>query len=452
MVRKLPNHKFFFDNQLRTIFLHFVRIFNGFQIKEGRDANGFESLKRVPALWGDGSRQAHNIIIENSENTMMSIPRISCYVTGLAMARERASYSGNQDDMLVAERKFDREEETYEGTQGRDYHVTRLMMNPLDITMKVDIVTSNLDQKCQLFEQIYMVFNPMLEMQVYSNPLHWTPIKRVTLQEIEWESQSIPHGADDELNIMSFIFKVEADINPPARVKKQKLIHTIIQELGFEASLDDSFCEDDDKFYNITTPGNHTIRVEDGQITLLGPYKNLIDPATNAVYSWPQLIDMYGELRDGYNKIRLRWVSDINDDSEDIIGYISYDPDVDNILLFTVDPNTLPGTTLSPINAIINPHISLPGHGLPADATGQRYMLTESIGSGTDAWGTLSAELNDIIEYNGSNWVVSLDAATTDTIEVVADLSTGRIFRLVNHNWVDAINADYLAGYFRLMI
>jgi hypothetical protein len=53
-----------------------------------------------------------------------------------------------------------------------------------------------------------------------------------------------------------------------------------------------------------------------------------------------------------------------------------------------------------------------PGVGLPAAATGQRYILVANTGALNGAWGSISGVGdNDIVEYDGTNWFVAYDVS-----------------------------------------
>lgn len=444
--------QYFYDEQIRRVVIQFMRIFGGFKYKSGKDADGNVTYLTVPCVYGDGSRQANQIIRNNSENTINSVPRIACYMSGLRYDNSRSGYQGNVETLLVTERKFDQETGKYTSEIGNRYQVDRLQPAPLDLDFKVDIWTTNSDQKLQLFEQIFILFNPDLDIQTTSSPLDWTGIQTVRLDEIIWDNDGANRGTDDSINVLSMSFTVKSYLNPPARVKRQNLIHTIIQRMGDR--IDDcdgsaSFANGDDPIYTITTPGNHAVQLTGDQLILLGSHKNVLDENGN-VYSWAQLIDEYGEIKVGSSKIRLRWVSDIEDDTKDIIGYISYGV-ADNELIFDVIAETLPLTTLPPINKIINPHELSPGSGLPIATSGQYYLITDEIGSGSINWGSLAAQPNDIIMFDGVNWVVSFPASS-NTLEYLINLDTGVLMNFINHTWQDFINTTYSAGYFRLML
>ena len=63
----------------------------------------------------------------------------------------------------------------------------------------------------------------------------------------------------------------------------------------------------------------------------------------------------------------------------EIVGTIVVDPLDDRILIYDIDPDTLPQNTLNPVDAVINPLTSGPGAGLPAPIIGRRYLIVERI-------------------------------------------------------------------------
>ena len=79
----------FYDGQIRKFLTQFVRILSNFSIDMGKDGAGNQILRQVPVSYGDITRQVANILKNNSENTLVSAPKISAYITGLDYDRER---------------------------------------------------------------------------------------------------------------------------------------------------------------------------------------------------------------------------------------------------------------------------------------------------------------------------------------------------------------------------
>ena len=126
-------------------------------------------------------------------------------------------------------------------------------------------------------------------------------------------------------------------------------------------------------------------------------------------------------------------------------------------MLFTVDEDTLPANSLTPVTAVIDPQRSGPGAGLTAATTGQRYLLTDNIGDSdntdaADSWGNLVASANDIVQYNGSSWFVHFDASATETVEYVTNLNTNLQYKWDGNQWVRSYEGLYAGGKWSLVI
>ena len=139
---------YFYDGQIRRYVTQFMRVFIGFKYKAG---DGEE--KNVPVLYGDMTRQVASIIKDNSENKMMNVPRMACYISGLEMDMSRMSDATFVSKVNIRERRYSDDGQggrEYENNQGGNYTVERLMPTPFKLSMKADLWTSNTDQKLQL--------------------------------------------------------------------------------------------------------------------------------------------------------------------------------------------------------------------------------------------------------------------------------------------------------------
>ena len=135
----------FYDKQIRRYLTQMIRMFSGFSYADGKGA-----LVTVPVSYGDLTRQVANIIRDNSENKMPSAPRMSVYVTGLEMDATRLSDSSYVNKINIRERAVDANGVEYLKKEGKNYTVERLMPTPYNLTVNVDIWSSNTDQKLQI--------------------------------------------------------------------------------------------------------------------------------------------------------------------------------------------------------------------------------------------------------------------------------------------------------------
>jgi hypothetical protein len=546
---------YFYAAQLRQYRLQFIRAFSNFKVNVGTEA--VPELKRVPCRYGDPSRIAQTILQGNSENKMPTTPFISCTVSGLSMAANRRQDPTLVEKVQVNEREYDEESGRYTQDLGNRYTVERYMPVPYDLTMQVDIWTPNLSIKEQLIEQIMMLFNPSVDFQTSNNPLDWTFLSYIEMQEsITWSSRSIPIGTDNPIDVMTMTFKVPIWINPPAKVKRQAIIQQIVTDIiqGYKGQYDWEWSEYEFMSRIITTPGDHSIRLEYAgdssyEIRLLsesGNADDLMNRATvtstrkdtvlvpgnafgfngiridvntadlstfvdqsrillkdtpysiqlynkNALkfindsagdnvfanivgspldnmglvattypggnYAWWRLFEAYGVLKsyaefgNNASQLRIKKNQDLDDDSDDIVGWIDPHPTDQNRIIWRMDPQTVPGMTLLPINAIINPQEKGPNVGLPVPAVGTRYLLTESISDDSYAWSIVDAHENDIIEWSGSGWFVAFDASVnTNTEQRLVNLYTGKVYAWEAGNWRLYIDQLYTPGYWRIAL
>ena len=175
---------------------------------------------------------------------------------------------------------------------------------------------------------------------------------------------------------------------------------------------------------------------------------------------WASVVGMYGTLRPGISYISLE-----QPDGGQVTGTVAFDPTDDRFLLFDIDTGTVPVNTLNPVNAVIDPLISGPGSGLPAPATGQRYLLTQNTGSYTnpestnpDAWSGINgqplvARRNDIIIYDGTRWQIYFDSGSSpDNIQYVTNITTEIQYRWTGTAWVKSYQGLYPGGAWSLTL
>lgn len=249
---------------------------------------------------------------------------------------------------------------------------------------------------------------------------------------------------------MSITLKLPFWISPPAQVTQQNLIEQVVTNM-YEGMNEDDVDADNLLQRDITTPGNHAIEVTGGKIKLLGSEGSEVD-SSGVTFKWAPLLDVYGQMRPTVSQLRLKTNPNLDDDTGDIIGTIQFDSANSNELFWQVDLDTLPGNTLQPVDAVIDPLRSFPvGGGLPAPAPLRRYLLLNDIGP-SQAWGDLTARANDVIEFRSGSWVVAFASVGATDVEYLLNLHTGRQLRWNGYDWGLTIDGQYPAGYWRLSL
>lgn len=235
---------FFYDAQVRRYIIQFIRMVSNFQVEFGKNNTGAIALQRVPVVYGDSSRQVASIIKQGSENIMNSVPCMAVYVSNLQYDRDRVQNPTFVGKLNLRERYYDPLTGDYTTTQGDVLTVERLMPVPYKLTLKLDIWTSNTEQKLQLLEQLCTLFNPALEIQSTDNYIDWTSLTYVLLTNVEWSNRVVPVNSEIPIDIASLTFEIPIFISAPALVKKLGVIQKIV------ASIYDAAGNVTDAIYN----------------------------------------------------------------------------------------------------------------------------------------------------------------------------------------------------------
>jgi hypothetical protein len=456
--------QFFYDAQIRRFLLQFTRVFSNFQVEYGREEDGSAALIRVPVRYGDWSRLGQSVLQGNSASAMPSAPIMTFYITGLSYDRPRMQDPYFVSKLQVRQRYYDEDTATYETAQGNAFTVERLMPSPYRMTINLDIWTSNTNQKWQLIEQIAPLFNPALEIQSTDNFLDWTSLSVIELDSTNYSSRTIPLGTENPIDIATMTFSIPIWLSSPAKVKKLGAVEKIIASV-FDASGDaNEAIANSDLLLGTRqrfTPWMYPVLLLGNRLQILKQSNLVNEPNTSTQLPdspdsnelWPAVIGAYGGFRPGITQIRLNspW-----DEDTDVIGTVSQDPTDERFLLFDVDTDTVPQNTLAPVDAVIDPFVSGPGAGLPVAAVGQRYLLLNNVGSpdsqvSTAAWGSLLAQANDIVEYDGTEWIVAFESSSSD-VEFMTNITTGLQYRWTGEQWVKSYEGIYPGGTWSIVI
>ena len=443
-----------YDSQIRRFVLQFIRMVSNFQVEFGQDSAGNRTLQTVPVYYGDVSRQAAMILKSNSENTLNAVPAMAAYISGLTYDRDRVLNPSFEGSLRIREQVYNQDTQSFTGRQDSLYTVERMMPAPYKLTMKLDIWTSNTEQKHQLWEQIAPLFNPALEIQNSDNYVDWSSLSAVFLTDTQYTNRSVPMGADgDTIDIATFTFEMPIWINLPAKVKKMGVITNIISSVysaDGELSPDVTTSLAGLMMQKRTTPLNYSVLYIGNGLTLYqsGVHEKGEDIIGNPV-SWSGLINLYGKLTNGVSQVRLEFQH--TDGQHEIVGTVAIDPTDDTNLLFTPVEATLPANTLPPVNAIIDPY------SVTVDSS-ILNPIGEANSPGAVAWNSVTPSTNllankhDIIQWNGSYWEVSFDSQQSPEIQYVTNLNTSVQYFWTGDAWVKSYEDVYGSGQWSLVL
>ena len=403
---------FFYDGQIRRYVTQFMRVFIGFKYQAG---DGDERL--VPVMYGDLTRQVASIIKDNSENKMPTVPRISCYITGLELDTSRLADSTFVSKMNIRERTYQdvAGQRVYGTEQGAGYTVERLMPTPFKLRVKADIWTSNTDQKLQLLEQMLILFNPSLEVQTTDNYVDWTSLSVIYLTSTNFSSRSIPQGTETDIDIASLEFEMPIYISPPTKVKKLGVVRAVINNMftntGDAVNINNLIYNDSDiqtvaeyKRYGIVmlkadngVAGDYNISIVDVGQAVLDAGLDLPPEKIGKKLDWQLVLDQYGGYKEGVSRITFK-----QPNGSELVGSIAVNPVDPTLLVVSMDMDTVPGNTLittgrnpdntiytsvrsaskGTIDAIINPYNFNPltTYGSRANyPVGLRYLMLDDL-------------------------------------------------------------------------
>ena len=460
----------FYEGQIRKFLTQFIRVLSNFSVETGKGRDDSITLRAVPVVYGDPTRQVANIIRQNSENALQYTPKIAAYVRELNYDRERMQNPYHIEKQHLKERGVD-SDGNYTNQLGAGYTIEKVMPSPFRLEVTADIWSSNTDQKLQILEQILYLFNPDFEIQKSDNYIDWTSLSYVELTGIQFSSRTIPVGADTEIDIATLNFSMPIWLSPPVKVKKlgvvQKIIMSVYDDDGgiTKGLIDGSLIS-----RSFITPNNFGLLVSGNQLRLLGTtgvnvksggdgfYTGAKDPGLadpfetfGPAVNWKILLEQYGVVTNGTSQIRLT-----QPNGDQIIGTIATTTLDDTILLYSIDQDTIPANTLTAVKKIINPATFVP----PGPVNGDRYLIINDVGDSTASvqsatWGALIANVGDIIEYNStsSKWLKVFDASDPDSTQhYVTNLNTGIQYRFNGTEWVKSYEGVYTQGNWSIVI
>jgi hypothetical protein len=445
--------QFYYDGQIKRYVTQLIRMLSGFKYQTGDG-----TIKTIPILYGDLTRQVSHIIRENSENKIPSMPRMALHISNLQLDRSRISDSTFISKMHLRERDYDPVTKEYLTTQGSAYTVERLMPTPYQLSVKVDIWTSNTDQKLQIMEQIMMLFNPSLEIQTTDNYIDWASLSVVELKDITFSSRTIPVGVESEFDVATLVLDTPIWISPPTKVKRLGVIHSIIANIydgdynflaeehvtigGFDIFV----------YFNKNTQQYYADLLDRKSIIQVLPldqqeaFRKLGDDI-----NWRLLLDQYGrKFRAGSSQIFLK-----QSNGFEIVGTVAINELDETKLIINFDQDTFTSNDYF-VNAIINPMT----FDRFSAQLGSKFIILDDIRSPDNdipsnqrAWPTgFEANTNDIIEFDGTEWRVVFDSNTAADVFFAKNNRTGVQYKFENSEWVRSFEGEYRKEQWKLIL
>ncbi len=168
-----------------------MAIFSGLKVAIGKnDKNSATNLIEVPIAWGSRDRVVSYIFQEQTQNKMLRLPAMSAMMTSVRLARDR----------LAGQNQIRKEVKVRRGGVIPDDLNQHSMLKPVpyEVTMELSINTTNTDNQLQMLEQIFLLFNPSLQIQVSDAFGDQTAVMEVEMQDITLD-ENFPVGNDNRI-------------------------------------------------------------------------------------------------------------------------------------------------------------------------------------------------------------------------------------------------------------
>lgn len=443
--------KYFYDKQIRRYLLQIARMFSGYEVFSGYETINNEKVRRyrtVPVTHANISKIGATYLSDNSENMLNSAPAMAFYISDLQPFNEYRQYQHYVSTSRVVEKQKN-EEGDYINKAGKKYDISQNMPTPFQMKINLDIWTTSLEQKMEIFEQIAVYFNPGYQFKVTSSRFDLGRNSNIELESVQWTSRSIPIGTSTDIDYMTLTFNVyPVYISAPAKITRQNIIKSahITGEIGTElTSLGELF--NSTPMNNIyISPTNHTLEItkskdKDNNKVFIARLQEIGD---GKYFSWLDLFKLYTVDSEDTTLLRIRQHSDDGIDTHDVYATLSIsDNEFEAIVKYDVD--TFKPNSLKPIDKIISGDNSNPNiFNMPENT---RLLLATAMVS-NKLWG-IEAEAGSILEKINEEWIVVLKPSTQHSEEFILNKSTMDQYKFVPElgTWQPTTIGNYKEGY-----
>ena len=185
------------DQQVERYIAQFMRVFSGFQVRDGVERNGERKLERVPIVYGNMSRIVASVLQKRGTFQNNRIPIMAANLRALELDPQRKKSHHHVDSVVM-------------NGKGTD----RIIGPALNLQMELSLYCSSTEQLFQLLEQILLNFNPRVTIQVDNNVLNSDFITEIELLSIDPEIQ-YPMGTEQQLVMLTLQFNVPVRLRYP---------------------------------------------------------------------------------------------------------------------------------------------------------------------------------------------------------------------------------------------
>lgn len=194
-------YPYIFNNQFEKYIAQFMRVFSGFQTKDGVIRDGVNAPRRVPVVYGNMSRVVSSILNKRDSFNANMVPMMAANLAGFDLDASRKKPSAHVDHVTI----------------NRDLQrvgLDRIIGPPFIMNMEVSIYASSTTEMFSILEQILLIFNPRVAIQVDNRSENSDYITEIELTGIQSEFQ-YPMGMSKEVIMLTLNFQVPVRLRYP---------------------------------------------------------------------------------------------------------------------------------------------------------------------------------------------------------------------------------------------
>lgn len=221
-----------YDAQFRKYILQFAAIFAGIQVEVGKRGDIEPRLIHVPIKNASMDRVVGHIKSENTQNKPIRLPLMTFQLVNIDQAPDLRKGVGAQ------------RRSTYMPTGGvfpDDITVVQQRQPvPYRAVFELAVWASNQDQHYQIMEQIFTLFDPILQIQISDDIFDWTKLTSVEMLDIRFD-ENMPQGTERRIIQSRIGFSVPIYLSVPTNVHNNYVKDIYLRVGAVGTNVDTSF-------------------------------------------------------------------------------------------------------------------------------------------------------------------------------------------------------------------
>lgn len=213
---------YFYGQQVKKNIVQFMEIFRGIIVKTGKTADGNVKDIIVPIRYGSMDRVVESIAANNTQNLPTRLPIMAAYLSTISMAPERYKGIDTVKTMPYTPRGGIFPDDTKT--------INQVMPMPFKLSLDLHIYSSNMEQQLQILEQIFLLFNPSIQIQTSTALFDGGRITNVELVGIN-NDENYPIGTDRRMVMHTLNFDMILYLSAPAELRDN-----LIKKINFRIS------------------------------------------------------------------------------------------------------------------------------------------------------------------------------------------------------------------------